>query len=100
MGAQTTSSTTDGQRSKRAGRGRGAVLSVLTAALFSLSAGAAAASPVVTPPSPQHLQTEAIVVQSAVEDVCAGVSGVLSSDTALVAMPGTGSACTNVNGWQ
>jgi hypothetical protein len=100
MGAQTTSSTTDGQRSKRAGRGRGAVLAVLTTALFSLPAGAAAASPVETPPSPQHLQTEDTVVESVVDDVCSGLTGVLTSDTAIVATPGTGAACTNVNGWQ
>ncbi|MDT0379667.1 hypothetical protein RM572_12910 [Streptomyces sp. DSM 42041] len=95
MGAQTTSSTTDGQRSTRAGRGRGAVLSVLTAALFSLSAGAAAASPVVTPPSPQHLQGEVSVSQSVVDDVCSGLTGVLPS---AGAMPDV--VCKNVNGWQ
>ncbi len=87
MGAQTTSSTTDGHAPTRAGRGRGVILAALTAALFSLSAGAAAASPVETPPSPQHLDV-----------ACSEVAAVTPS------LPTVGApldqACQNVNGWQ
>lgn len=86
MGAQTTSSTTDGHSRTRAGR-RGVIVGGLTAALFCLSAGAAAASPVQTPPSPQHLDA-----------VWEKVSGVVP------ALPVVGSpvekVCQNVNGWQ
>ncbi|EST37559.1 hypothetical protein N566_12380 [Streptomycetaceae bacterium MP113-05] len=97
MGAQTTSSTTDGQSSTRAGRGRGTVLVTLTAALLSLSAGAAAASPVVTPPSPQHLQAETSVSQTVQNDVCSGLASVLPAESAGVV---PGAVCQNVNGWQ
>jgi hypothetical protein len=87
MGAQTTSSTTDGHLTMRAGRGRGVMIAALTAALFSLSAGAAAASPVETPPSPQHLDV-----------VCGQVSGALPA--LPVAGAPTDQVCQNVNGWQ
>lgn len=87
MGAQTTSSTTGGHSLKRAGRGRGAILGALTAALFSFSAGAAAASPVETPPSPQHLDA-----------VCEQVDGV--APALPVAGAPTVQVCQNVNGWQ
>lgn len=97
MGEQTTSSTTDGRSRIRAGRGRGVILAALTTALFSLSAGAAAASPVETPPSPQHLPRVSLS-ESVVETAC-DVLG-----TAGSSVPATGvspeSACQNVNGWQ
>lgn len=85
MGAQTTPGTTDEHSPKRAGRGRGAILGALTAALFSLSAGAAAASPVETPPSPQHLDV-----------VCAQADGLVPA-LPVVDAP---AVCKNVNGWQ
>jgi hypothetical protein len=98
MGAQTTSSTTDGQTPTRAGRGRGALLAVLTAALFSLSAGAAAASPVVTPPSPQHLHLEVSAGQDVTGQACGGLDAVTTG--LPVAAGALDVACRNVNGWQ
>lgn len=97
MGAQTTPGTTDGHSPKRAGRGRGVLLGALTAALFSLPAGAAAASPVETPPSPQHLNLEVPVSPDLSGEVCDEVSGESSLPVTDDVVDGT---CQNVNGWQ
>ncbi|MFR9673179.1 hypothetical protein [Streptomyces sp. TR06-5] len=89
MGAHPTSSTTDGHSRQRAGRGRGAMLGALTTALLSLPAGAAAASPVETPPSPQHLAGISVCQEVADADLLGLTDGSLVEDT-----------CENVNGWQ
>lgn len=93
MGAQTTSSTAAGHAKEGAGRGRGILLGALTAALFSLSAGAAAASPVVTPPSPQHLPQQA-------GHACEHLDALPAPSAVDGGEEPWRTVCRNVNGWQ